>query len=70
MFHSDHAPGSNAWYDDLESWMASRGVPPTTETVFIERERLMSETGVFISDDYRFLKDLEPSTRDELRKAS
>jgi hypothetical protein len=50
--------------------MASRGVPPTTETVFIERERLMSETGVFISDDYRFLKDLEPSTRDELRKAS
>lgn len=70
MFHSDHAPGSDAWYDALESWMASKGVRATTENVTIERERLMLETGVFIPDDYRFLKDLEQSTRDELRKAS
>lgn len=70
MIPSDHAPGSDAWYDDLERWMASRGVPATPENVMIERERLMLETGAFISDDYRFLKYLEQSTRDELRKAS
>jgi hypothetical protein len=70
MFPSDQAPGSDAWYDDLESWMASRGVPATTENVTIERERLMLETGAFIPDDYRFLRDLEQSTKDALRKAS
>lgn len=70
MFRSDQDPGSDAWYDDLESWMASKGIPATAENITVERERLMMESGAFIPDDYRFLKDLERSGTNELRKAS
>jgi hypothetical protein len=70
MFRSDHAPGSDAWYDDFESWMALRGIPATAENIVVERERLMMESGIFIPDDYRFLKNSERSEKDVLRKAS
>lgn len=70
MFHSDHNPGSDSWYDDLESWMASEGIPATAENITVERERLMMERGAFIPGDYRFMRDSGSSEKKPLRKAS
>lgn len=55
MFESAHAPGSNAWYDDLEAWMRLRGERVTDETINVHRFRVGQELGIWIEDDYRFL---------------
>ncbi len=71
MIHSEYEEGSDAWYDDLEASLVAKGIVPTSENILLARERIMMETGRFIPDDYRFLKELEAGADVvALRKAS
>lgn len=57
MIKSEHQEGSDAWYDDLEAWMRSEGIPVINEeSIEVQRHKVMAETGRFIGTDLRFLR--------------
>lgn len=70
MFSSSHPEGSDAWYDDFEVWMRSKGIPVTDENIFLEREKIMGALGRFIPGDMRFFHELEREDAERSRKAS
>lgn len=58
-FQSGHEPGSDSWYDALETWMRARGERVTDETVSLAALKIGAAMGIWIPEDLRFLEEID-----------